>query len=401
MRPEARTLAPLGRVLPPLLWAAGAEVVAWALLLAPGALDPGWYGRPGLLAGMHALTVGTLATAIVGAGWQMTPVIVARTWNPAAAPWINGAIMLALPPLLWGLAHPGSPVGHAGATLTILALGLRAVLTIPALLRAKGRHAVRAWIVGAEASLLAGIVLATLLYLGRAGVPVLADPVGGVHRHAGLLLGGWIGGWIVGAGGLLLPMFAVAREPRPLPMAVAAVAWFGGLALGVPLLWGAGALIAAAALGHALRTGLRAGAPLRQTGVGLVGAAVTVALAPWAPTDATLAAGLTLGALPFLHGVTQHIVPFFVWTHRYGGHPQGAPSPSSFSPDRLPAVQAVLSVGGGVALVASRLGVPALAVPGAVALLAGALVQIAFLATVLVRAERHRTRRDALAGMEA
>lgn len=401
MGPDAATLVPFGRVAVPLGVAALAEVAAWALALSPGALDPGWYARPALLAAVHALTVGTLAVAITGAGWQIVPVLAARPHPVRSAPWVNAAVLLGAPLLLWGLARPGSVVGHVGATLAVGGLVARGLLVAPALLRARLRPVARAWLAAAELSLLVGLGLALALYAGRAGHPVLADPLGGVELHAALLLAGWAGGWFVGAGGLLLPMFAIAAEPRPALLAVAGAAWFGGLVAGVPALWGVGAVLVAVALGGALWRGARAGAPLRQALAGVVGLVACAAMAPFAPVDATVACGLTLAALPVLRGVAQRIVPFLAWTHAFGHRPRGAPPASALLAERLAGGQAALSLLGGVGLVAARLGWDAGARPAAALLLAGALLHVAVLAVALLRTLRLTRRRDTIAGLEA
>ncbi|MFZ5479870.1 MAG: hypothetical protein ACOZNI_24105, partial [Myxococcota bacterium] len=123
MRADVRTLAPLGTVVPMLVASAVAEVAAWAVACAPGTLAGAWYGRAEVLAVVHLVTLGTIATAIVGAGWQIVPVVTTRPWRPSLAREVNGALIAAVPVLVWGFWSRG-PVGHAAAGIAVLALGV-------------------------------------------------------------------------------------------------------------------------------------------------------------------------------------------------------------------------------------------------------------------------------------
>lgn len=134
---DQSTLAPPGRTLLPLLLGALFELLAAGFALA--ALEPGWYGRPGLLRATHALTLGALALSIVGAGWQLVPVITAAPWRARLAPVVNGALIVGLVLMLVGFGAPGSSWGHAGAGLACGALMLRSLGVTRALGRAQGR----------------------------------------------------------------------------------------------------------------------------------------------------------------------------------------------------------------------------------------------------------------------
>lgn len=389
-RPDSSTLAPPGRVLLPLLAAAALEALAWAQLLPAGALDGGWYGRPELLRAVHTLALGVLGLSLFGAGWQIVPVITTRPWPAPLAPLANIGLILGLFGMLWGFGRGGA-IGHLGASLAALAFSVRAVGVIGAMLRAKGRPVVRAWIVCAELCGLAGVTLGLLLWAGRSGAPTLHDPIAGIGRHLGLMLGGLFGGWMIGAGSVLLPMFSVTSEPSGRALAVGAALWFGGVALGWPALWLMGAAVSVLTLLRAMAAGARRGPALGQAALGLFGLMVTgaavLALGIGAQDGALVFALFTLGALPVLRGVAQRIGPFFAWSYAAKGGLRGAPSVARFGPESWMWVQWMLSLCGGVLLVAGRfLANGDAARLGAALSLLGALAQLALLTRAAVLA---------------
>lgn len=410
MTPDRQTLVSPGLVAPPVLVALLAEVAAWALALRPGVLGPGfWYGRGDLLAAVHLVTVGTLALAITGTGWQLVPVVAAQAPSPrwaAVARLVNGAVILGLVLLVAGFLRHG-PWLLGGAALLVGGLLLRSSAVVSALVRASGRRAVRGWLLAAEASLVAGLVLAGILAAERAGaVPlVLPDRIAGIGLHAALLLGGWVGGWMVGLGSLLLPMFAVAPEPRPPVLAVAGALWFGGLSLQQPVLWALGALLAALALLHSLARRVR-----RQVEPGLVGAAVALGSLFFLALGLLLgpepapfvAAALLLWALPFLRGVALRILPFLTWVHAVGDQGASAPPVAALVPARLPALAVASGLMAGLAVLSGQLlARPELSSGGAVLGLLGALAAALLFLLSAFRAWRLRQRTHALPGMEA
>ena len=401
------TLVPPALVAPPLALALLCEAAAWALAAQAGTLGPGfWYGRGDLLAAVHLATVGTLAMAIVGAGWQLVPVVTTRPAGRAWAPfaWIVNSLMaLGLFGLVAGFLRHG-PWLVVGAGLLAGGLSLRAAVVVPALLRGVGRPVVRAWLLAAELSLAGGLALALVLAAERAGASILPDRIHGIGLHAGLLLGGWVGGWMLGLGSLLLPMFAVSPEPRPLPLGLAGLSWFAGLWLSWPALWALGALLAAGTLLHALSRRAR-----RQPEAGIVGAALALlalvgmalALVAGASAPSVVTAALLCWALPFLRGVALRILPFLVWVHGLGDQGGRAPTVGSLVHPGL----AGLSVGTGLLAGLLVLGgglVEAwpLVRAGALVGLLGALSHLLVLGLALVRARRRRQIHLALPGME-
>lgn len=397
------TLAPPARVIGPLLAGALFEAVAAGIALLPGTLEPGWYGRGALLRAVHALTLGALALSITGAGWQLVPVIAVRPLSARHAPMVNASLIVGILALLTGFGLPGSALGHLGAGLVVGALALRSLTVLPALVRASGRRAARAWVLGGELALWAGLGWGLALWSGRSGHPLLADPVAGIARHASLLLVGWVGGWIIGTGSLLLPMFAVAGEPDPRWMGGAALCWGAGLALGLPALWAIGLVAGALGLVAVLARGARRGPALAQAGLGLLGVLVACALAaiPGVSGETALTVGLVLGAAPLLRGVAQRIVPFFAWTWAHGDRLRGAPPISTLTQTGWQWAQLALGLAGGAVLILGRLsGRESLARLGALLWLAAALTQLRILTRALLIAIRDRIRGQALAGTE-
>lgn len=390
MAPDLKTLVPPGPVLVPMAVAIAMEPVAWALSLGPGVLDVGWYGRGSLLVVVHCITLGCAAAAIFGAGWQLVPVVTARPWTPPAA-LLSGLFLSALPLLLFGMASPGT-LGTVGAAGVIVALLARSVFIVRALVTAEGRRVARGWLLAAEASLWAGLVVAALLWAGKLGHPVLVDPIAGVRLHLSLLLGGWVGGSVVGYGCILLPMFAIAPEPRPAPLAVAAGLWFTGLATGALLLTAAGGLVIAAVLANTLRLGLRRN--LGQPLAGLGGLAALGVMLPWAPGPVLVSVGLALALLPMLRGMTQKIAPYLLWA-RFSST-SAVPAPPRFT-----VVQAPLSWVGAVMLTAGLGSANGLARVGAGLLFVGAIVHLAGLLVVGAKLGLTYLRQGAIPGMES
>lgn len=402
-----QTLAPLRLVAPPMAVSLLAEPVAW-LILASGALALPWFGRPGMLVAAHLLGLGTLAMAVVGAGWQLLAVVVDRPLAPRTLRWaprINAVAIVGLLALVTGF-RVHATLAAVGGALVVTALVARAVLVLVALARASGRVSVRAWLASAELSLLVGLAVASGLLGNRLGLGWVADHTGAIGLHASLMLGGWIGGWILGLAGLLLPMFTASPEPRGAPMMVAGAAWFGGLLVASPRLWAVGAVIAALSLLHTVarraRRDLGAGAALATLGLAglLVAGGIALAL-PGEPDVVLVSVGFALFALPVLRGMAQRIAPFLAWAHTWGGDAGRAPRVDTLVSAPLAQLSLYASVVGGVAVVwglmAQELGI---ARGGAGISAVAALAQLALIIETARRAVASAMRAGALPGME-
>lgn len=408
MQADPRLLLPGRLVAVPVAAAVVAEALAWALAAAPGTLSPAWYAVPRLLAAVHLLTLGALSLSIVGFGWQLVPVVTAEApppWFVGLARWVN---RLAVPGggllCLGMLALPPHPVAAVGAALLVGALLLRSGAVALLLLRARGRPAVRGWLVAAELCLVVGLGLGASLLAGRLGHPLLPDPIGGIGWHAALLLLGWVGGWIGGLGSVLLPMFAVAPTPRSGALAAAGVLWFGGLATGQALVWGLGAVVLVATLLWSVhqRVQRRLSVGIATAVCGLVGLLALVGVSGRSPGPTLAAVALVLFVLPVLRGVTLRIGPFLLWSHQLAQDLRRAPPVASLTPPPLVLAAGALAVLGGAlvvgGLVSHHFAVGRL---GAALAFLGTLAHGAVLITAAVRATLARNRLDALGGTES
>ncbi len=370
---QVRTLVPARLVVVPVVASLIAEVLAW-LFLWGWHPSPAWYANGPLLASVHMITVGTLAMALLGMGWQLVPVATGvrpkKGWNTAAMI-INGIGIAGAFILTLGMVGPqlGVP-SMIGATFVVLALLARSVMVLREVFPAEGRGMIRMWIILAELSLWAGLGYGLMLLMNRLGSPVLGmNPMHDIAIHASLLLMGWIGGWVVAMASILVPMFLVSPEPKSQMLAVAALFWFTGVAMGWPVVWLIGAMVFALAMGLSLLRRVRKsiGADLQMALLGIFGL-VGVAGLLLSPASGVLAvmAALTIFALPVLHGIGLRIIPFLFWAYAFADNVQNAPLPEQVSAPSLSRLSAygamvaglLLLVGYGFNLIwAWRLGV--------------------------------------------
>ncbi len=382
------------------------EPAAWVVLVLPGTLSPAWYGTPRLLAAAHLLTLGTLALSVVGFGWQLVPVVTAAApprWWSAAGTILSAVLIGGVLLLCGGMLWLPSPLAGIGGALVLCGLLTRALLVGAVLLGARGRRAIRGWLLGAELSLLAGLTLGGALLAGRMGHPILDNPITGIGWHAALLLVGWIGGWIGGVAPVLLPMFAVSAPPRPALLSLASVLWFAGLWAGVTELWAIGAALLVGGMMWSLRRRVqRTLTPgLLTAALGLVGLLVLGGLTGRSSGVAVAAAGLVLFALPVLRGVALHIAPFLLWSHCFQDNLADAPPVAGLLWHHGAWAAGLLSVLGGavllIGLVEAQWGLARL---GAGLALLGSTAHIGVMGSALLKTWATHWRRGAVPGME-
>lgn len=382
------TLVPIHLVLLPMGLGLLAELAGWLLLSGAAPLQAGWYGSPSLLLGVHLVVIGGLLWPVIGAGWQLTPVVTTRPLPPAAhrvAGLVGPSAVLGAA-LLWVGMAGAIWIGALGASLLILSLLSRSLMVVPLLIRSSGRLGVRVWLLSAELALWGGLAYAALLYLGRLGYPLFGNllftnPISGVGHHVALLAAGWVGGWELGLASLLLPMFALGREPPAGPLVLAALLWYSGIALSLPPLWAGGGVIMVLLLGRSL---LGAARGLRAAGPGLVQAALALlgllgatigAASGLLPPHAVVAGIFVLWLLPLQHGVASRVLPFLLWSQLLAGRSRVAAS--SLVDSRLVWAQAGATGIGGLTLVLGLVReAEGLARVGAAGLAAGALLHL-------------------------
>ena len=201
------------------------------------------YGGAQVLAFVHLNTLGVVATVIVGAGYQLVPVVLQTTLaserTGRVAFWLHlSGLSLFLPGLLRGWI-PGIGVG---ATLLFTGLLLTISVIVRTFLRAPRRDVVAWHLLVAQAGLAGGIFFGLLLAFNQATGFLGARTPRLLAAHITLLFGGWIAVLLSGVAYRLVAMFTLSKAALWTP-----VAW-GGLALTAGGAW-------ILALGFALGTG--------------------------------------------------------------------------------------------------------------------------------------------------
>jgi hypothetical protein len=402
-----------------LVTAAGAFVLAALSVpwLAPELA--GHYYQPRVLTLAHTVTLGWITLAIMGASYQIIPIVLERPiWSERLAHW-------QFPLLAVGIA---GIVGHffIGEWSGLLwGAGLVALGTVAHLVNvAMSVRGLRQWTFTARlvAGALVGFALTLLFGLALAAnhlwtfLPPVTFPL--IHAHFHLALLGWVLPMVIGVAARVYPMFLLAREPGGWPGH--AQSW--GIGLGVPavvigilasrwLLVAGSLAVTAAVLGHGLwvldmaRTarrprldwGLRlvlAGA-LFMAPATLLGLALALDLVS-GPRAALAYAVLTLGGWASLTivGMMLKIVPFLVWYRAYSPHVGRAPVPT-LAQLSSPIVEGLafglLTVGLAVLAVAALIGeVSAIRAAGMI-VAAGALAFAVTLARVIGHLRSART----------
>lgn len=314
----------------------------------------GHYYQPRVLALTHTVTLGWITLTIMGASYQLIPIVLARPlWSERLARWTLAAVAAGVvgmvghfyigewSGLLWGagLVGLGTAAHVLNGALSVRGL-VRFTFTARLVVLALG-----------------GLALTALfgLALGAGKLwPVLPGALfSNLHAHVHLALLGWILPMVVGVAARVYPMFLLAREPD---------GWGGrvqlwGLALGVPgvvagllvnvqPLVVAGALAVAAAVGghlawvaamvwHRRRPALDWGLRFVITGAAFLVPASLLGLALAAdavsgPRVALAYAVLALGGWVSLTivGMMLKIVPFLVWYRAYSPRVGREPVPT-------------------------------------------------------------------------
>jgi hypothetical protein len=187
---------------------------ALLLLLADASLLLGRWS-PVMLALTHLITLGFLATCMVGAVQQLLPVLIG---TPLGSPRLV-ATLLHLPlvggitMLVAGMALSQPLLLQLGSGLLLPALLFFILLTARCLWRTRSRHAtVAALGLALLGLLLLGAIALWLLQLGHWQLP-LAHPY--TRLHIGWGVAGWIGALLIGVAYQVVPMFQITPEYPP------------------------------------------------------------------------------------------------------------------------------------------------------------------------------------------
>ena len=297
---------------------------------------------PETLALVHGVTLGWVTMVMVGALYQILPVLVgAAVPSISVARWVHAGLTGGTVALAAGLAT-GSPWA-LGAAVPMLGLALGSAIVQFSIAVWRARNvAAAAWGIRLALGGLAIAAAAGSLFAMRqaAGNP-LSDRTAWIAVHAYWGLAGWIGMLVIGVGSALLPMFYLTSRmpPRTLWSALAAGALAplsatvlfplagSGVAQWIPV--GCAILayaLAASAWGRMLRTRRRTAsdASLWLWRAALGNGAVACVLLVWhqgAPDPRILLscgiAYLVGFAAILINAMTLKIVPFLVWLHRF------------------------------------------------------------------------------------
>ena len=371
----------------------------------------GHYYHPRVLALTHTLTLGWITLTILGASYQLIPIVLERpVWSERLGRWELACTAVGVIGVIGHMAIASWSGLVWSAGLIAVGVGLH-VVNAALTLRGLARWSFTA---GMFVMGFAGLALTTVFgaALGlehvRASLP--GDFYARLHAHIHLALLGFVLPIVLGVSAHVYPLFLLAPPPGPRVVAVQSA----GLAAGVPAvvvglllappLAAAGALAISAAVGaHVvwvvglLRSSRRpafdwalrfivAGAAYLAVGAGL-GLALAFAAAG-GPRWALAYGVVVLGGWASLTiaGMMLKIVPFLVWYRAYSPLAGRTPVPG-LADLRWPAAEAVAFVGltGGVAALAGAVALgDATIIRGAAAIVfAGAAAFAATLATIL------------------
>jgi hypothetical protein len=384
----------------------------------------GHYYHPRVLALTHAITLGWITMSILGASYQLIPIVLQRPlWSERLARWQLGVLLIGVTGMIAHFWIGTWPALASAAALVGLGAGMH-VVNVVLSLRDFDR-----WTFTARLVVLGHVGLSFTVVFGFALAlnhlwPLLPGaffPT--LHAHIHLALAWWIAPMLMGVSARVYPMFLLAPEPHGWPgrmqlwgLAVGAPVLVTGLVAAPGLIAPGAAALAAAAAGHVVwvismargrkRPGLDWGLRFVLAAAGFLplGTVLGLALAfdlLSGPRVALAYAVLVLGGWASLSivGMMLKIVPFLVWYRVYS--PQvGRTQVPTLAALGWPAAEAtawVLLTGGILALaLATASGrVDFIAVPG-VALATGAL---AFAAS-LGHAVLHLVRRPSIRATE-
>ena len=371
----------------------------------------GHYYHPRLLALTHTVTLGWVTLAIMGASYQLIPIVLEREiWSERLPRWQLVILAVAVTGMVAHFQLGTWPGMAAAAGLLAIGIALH-LLNVGMSLRGFTRWTFTARLV---ALAYGGLALTTVFGLGLAVNRVWPFLPGELfptlHAHVHLALLGWVAPMILAVAARVYPMFFLAPAPRRghsfvqlwgLTASVPAVVL--GL-LGVPGLLVVGALAAAAAAGAHVtwvwemasgrkRPGLDWGLRFVLTATAFLVPAVVlgVALATdrlAGPRVALAYAVLMLGGLISLTivGMMLKIIPFLVWYRAFSPRAGREPVPTlaQLSCPRVEGLAYAL-LAGGVALLAATVfvGESTWIRAAGVVLALGALAFVSALARVL------------------
>ncbi len=336
-------------------------LLAGCIMLVSGVVSLSNPWMPQALALTHAGTLGVLAMGMIGALYQMTPVIAGSTVPFARiAHFVHALLLAGLGGFTWRL-FGGPELAMSGAIWCLGAALLAFLLPLGwALLRTPTKSETVQGMRLAIASLATITLIGLLMAQAYSGGVFPGNRMLWVQIHLTLALLGWVGGLIMAVSWQVIPMFYLATNADKSTMR-----WLFGLLLAgliLPLVsvfaggeagsyFSPGQLAAIAALPAALviwllhpalilrtisqRKRKRSDASLLFWKVGLGTALLIIPIAIAAlllpdPRWQVLFGWVTIWgwAAMIMHGMLSRIVPFLVWFHRYSARVGFEPVPS-------------------------------------------------------------------------
>lgn len=325
---------------------AGYTATALAVAVFGAELATGGTWSPRLLALTHALALGFILPMIMGACYQLVPVVLLATIRHERCgqlgfwPYAAGVVLLVAG--FWGWSPALLAAGGA-----LVTLGLAVFLLVLALSLARGADGgeVGGFFFASLGALIAAIAVGLVRLAGFAA-PALAVPLpNGLVAHAGLATLGCATLLIYGVSYRLIPMFSVGRESHRLAKPVLLLGGLGAGAIGAGALTGVSLAVpigmVAVAIGAWLwafdawtlfasrtRRRLDTGLTYAATAIGhlLLASVLGVWLAWGAAPDGAAAGRLAIawavlglvGWISFsILGYFHKILPFLAWYHRY------------------------------------------------------------------------------------
>ncbi|HSE94098.1 MAG TPA: hypothetical protein VLF19_12385, partial [Methylomirabilota bacterium] len=174
----------------------------------------GHYYQPRILALTHLVTLGWITVTIMGASYQLIPIVLARpVWSERLARWQLGVLVAGVAGMVghFWIGQWSGLVWSAGLVgLGILAHLVNAALSVRGLAR---------WTFTARLVVLAlaGLALTALFGLALGADKLwrfLPGPLfANLHAHVHLALLGWVLPMVIGVAARVYPMFLLANEP--------------------------------------------------------------------------------------------------------------------------------------------------------------------------------------------
>lgn len=405
---------------PPPFRLPGTHFAAALLFLLAGALGAavaapdlarGAFLAPRVVAVTHLFTLGWITTSIMGALYQLLPVVLGQEirWIGLArlTLWLH-APGLAL--FVWGLATVRPTLTVAGASVVSIGVVVFALNVGATLRRARPRDPTW-WALASAVFFLVGTMLLGGVMASNLRWPFMeAERLTALvtHLHVGLV--GWALLVVVGVAQRLLPMFLLSPEADHAPVPVALLAggtfvlfalhhapwswarWLPALTIASGMLYFFG--LAWRFYRSRKRRTLDPGLRLAAAALGLLFAATLMGVAlaftgfTRAPVVVAYVATLLVGVTLFVAAIYYKIVPFLVWYHRFAPRAGRGPVPTvaDLYSARIADVACLLLVVGGVALGASIGGEWALGVRMSALVLAGGVAVQAAQMALLSRA---------------